>query len=139
MSSTVPCKARPRACPAWPVPLVVTALPRHLCTGRLALGLRSKDDQAGEADARQCCSASEGETCAEPIRKAIWYVESHFASPIGLDDIAEVSGLSRFHFSRTFAQTTGLPVSSYLRGRRLSQAAQVLAEGAPNILPLQGS
>ena len=27
----------------------------------------------------------------EPIRKAIWYIESHFASPIGLDDIAEVS------------------------------------------------
>ena len=48
MSSTVPCKAPPRACPAWPVPLVVTALPRHLCTGRLALGLRGKDDQAGE-------------------------------------------------------------------------------------------
>ena len=75
----------------------------------------------------------------ESIRKAIWYVESHFAGPNGLDDMAEVSGLSRFHFSRTFAQTTGLPVSSYLRGRRLSQAAQVLAEGAPNILPLQGS
>jgi AraC family transcriptional regulator len=70
----------------------------------------------------------------EPIRRALWYIESHFASPIGLDDIAEASGLSRFHFSRTFTQTTGLSVSSYLRGRRLSQAAHVLAEGAPDIL-----
>src|SRR5262249_21998773 len=70
----------------------------------------------------------------EPIRKALWYIESHFASPIGLDDIAEVSGLSRFHFSRTFTQTTGQSVSSYLRGRPITQAAHVLAEGAPDIL-----
>lgn len=42
----------PEGMPDWPVPLVVTTLPRHLCTGRLSLGLRSKDDQAGETDAR---------------------------------------------------------------------------------------
>jgi AraC family transcriptional regulator len=70
----------------------------------------------------------------EPIRRAIWYIEAHFASPIGLAEIAEASQLSRFHFSRCFAQSTGLSVSAYLRGRRLTEAARQLSKGAPNIL-----
>ncbi len=70
----------------------------------------------------------------EPIRKGLWYIESHFASPLGLDEIAGQAGLSRFHFSRTFAQVTGVPVLAYVRGRRLSQAARMLAKGAPDIL-----
>lgn len=70
----------------------------------------------------------------EPVRKALWFIESHFSDPIGLEEIAEASGLSRFHFSRTFAQVTGHSVSAYLRGRRLTEAARALAEGAPDIL-----
>lgn len=70
----------------------------------------------------------------DPIRKAIWYIEAHFDQTIGLQEISAVSGLSRFHLSRTFAQVTGHTVSNYLRGRRLSQAAQELADGAPDIL-----
>jgi len=42
-----------------------------------------------------------------PIRKTLWYIEGHFAGPVGLDDLAAVSALSRFHLSRTFAQVTG--------------------------------
>jgi len=70
----------------------------------------------------------------EAIRKAVWYVEAHFASPMELDHIAAVAGLSRFHFSRSFAVETGMPFSTYLRGRRLSEAARRLAQGAPDIL-----
>jgi hypothetical protein len=35
----------------------------------------------------------------EPIRRAIWYIEAHFASPIGLAEIAEASQLSRFELA----------------------------------------
>ena len=72
----------------------------------------------------------------ESVRKAVWFIESHFASPIGLGEIAEASALSRFHFSRVFAQVTGLSVSEYVRGRRLTHAAHELAKGAPDILSL---
>src|SRR4029079_16886757 len=44
------------------------------------------------------------------------------------------SGLSRFYLSRVFPEVTGHSVFGYLRGRRLTLAARVLVEGAPDIL-----
>lgn len=70
----------------------------------------------------------------EPIRKAVWYIESHFADAVTLNDVAAVAGLSRFHLSRSFAQTTGHTVTAYLRARRLSEAAKLLSEGEETIL-----
>lgn len=70
----------------------------------------------------------------EPVRKAVWYIEGHFADAVSLDDLAEVAGLSRFHLSRTFAQVTGSSVSAYLRGRRLTEAARKLAQSDDSIL-----
>lgn len=70
----------------------------------------------------------------DAISKALWYIETHLGAPVALDDVAEASGLSRFHLSRTFGAVTGLPVVSYLRGRRLTEAARQLAAGAPDIL-----
>ncbi|GJL91337.1 AraC family transcriptional regulator [Hyphococcus sp.] len=64
----------------------------------------------------------------EPVRKTVWYIESHFAEPVSLDDVASVAGLSRFHLSRTFAQFTGRSVTAYLRARRPTEAAKMLAE-----------
>jgi AraC family transcriptional regulator len=70
----------------------------------------------------------------QAVGKALWYIESHFGEPLTLDDVAEASGLSRFHLSRTFAAVVGQPVVAYLRGRRLTEAARQLADGAPDIL-----
>lgn len=69
-----------------------------------------------------------------PVRKALWFIESHFAGEISLDDIASVGGVSRFHMSRAFPILTGRSVTAYVRGRRLTQAARALANGAPDIL-----
>ena len=68
------------------------------------------------------------------IGKAVWFIESHFASDITLEDVAETAGLSRYHLSRVFGLTTGRSISEYIRARRLSAAAVSLAGGAPNIL-----
>lgn len=59
-----------------------------------------------------------------------------FAEPMTLDEIAAVGGVSRFHMVRAFATATGLPVMRYVRGRRLTEAARLLAKGAPDILSL---
>ncbi|MFP4004377.1 MAG: helix-turn-helix domain-containing protein [Alphaproteobacteria bacterium] len=72
----------------------------------------------------------------EAVRKALWYIESRYADGIDLHDIARASGLSRFHLARSFAMVTGRPVSSYLRARRLSEAARLLAEGRQGVLPV---
>ena len=69
-----------------------------------------------------------------PAQKALWYIESHLAEPMTLDDVAGVAGVSRFHLVRAFATATGFSVMRYVRARRLTEAARALAAGAPDIL-----
>ena len=71
-----------------------------------------------------------------PAQKALWYIESHLARPLTLDEIRGVAGISRFHMVRAFAAATGFSVMRYVRARRLSEAARALADGAPDILSL---
>jgi AraC family transcriptional regulator len=71
-----------------------------------------------------------------PAQKALWYIESHLAQALTLDEIAGVAGVSRFHMVRAFAAATGFSVMRYVRARRLSEAARALANGAPDILSL---
>ena len=71
-----------------------------------------------------------------PAQKALWFIESHLADALTLDDIAGIAGVSRFHLVRAFATATGFSVMRYVRVRRLSKAAQALAAGAPDILSL---
>ena len=66
--------------------------------------------------------------------KALWYIETHADQPLALADIAAAAGLSPFHLSRLFQARTGTSVVRYLRGRRLTAAAQRLANGAGDIL-----
>jgi AraC family transcriptional regulator len=69
-----------------------------------------------------------------PAQKALWYIESHLAESLSLDDISNVACVSRFHLVRAFAAATGFSVMRYVRARRLSEAARALAAGAPDIL-----
>ena len=71
-----------------------------------------------------------------PAQKALWFIESHLAEALTLDEIAGVAGVSRFHMVRAFAAATGLPVMRYVRARRLTEAARALVGGAPDILEL---
>ncbi|MFM0221270.1 AraC family transcriptional regulator [Paraburkholderia dipogonis] len=69
-----------------------------------------------------------------PVGKALWFIESHYAGELALDDIASCGCVSRFHLARAFEAATGFSVMRYVRGRRLSEAARRLASGAPDIL-----
>jgi AraC family transcriptional regulator len=69
-----------------------------------------------------------------PAQKALWFIESHLAERLSLDDISDVADVSRFHLVRAFAAATGFSVMRYVRARRLSEAARALAAGAPDIL-----
>jgi len=70
----------------------------------------------------------------DALVKAVWYIESNFVREIDLDEIASAAGVSRFHLTRAFGQSFGRSAIRYMRGRRLSEAAKTLANGAPDIL-----
>jgi AraC-like DNA-binding protein len=69
-----------------------------------------------------------------PVAKALWFIENNFAGELTLDEIADVAGVSRYHVSRAFGEALGRPITRYVRGRRLTEAAKALVAGATDIL-----
>ena len=57
------------------------------------------------------------------------YVDSHIHEKISLCDLAEIAGYSPFYFSRLFAEAMGMPVTGYIRIRKLQHAIVSLLEG----------
>jgi AraC family transcriptional regulator len=70
----------------------------------------------------------------ESVRKALWFMEGRFGGELSLDGLSQAAGISRCHFAHVFAAATGESPMRYIRGRRLSEAARILANGGPDIL-----
>lgn len=70
----------------------------------------------------------------ERIFKIIDYIEKNMYEPIDIHDIAKASNYSTYHFCRIFRSLVGDSPKEYLRKRRLTIAAQRLAEGESSIL-----
>lgn len=55
------------------------------------------------------------------------YIEENLSRDIGLDELAGVAGLTRFHFSRAFKATHGQPPYQYVNQRHIECAQRMLA------------
>ncbi|MFC3711242.1 helix-turn-helix domain-containing protein [Sphingoaurantiacus capsulatus] len=62
------------------------------------------------------------------VRKVTAYMRDHLDEPIGLDALADLIGLSRFHFCTAFRQATGSTPHNWLVGLRIEQARRLLAD-----------
>lgn len=60
---------------------------------------------------------------ADRIARALRHIDGHLAGDLGLDALADVAALSRFHFSRVFRAETGEGVAEAVRRMRLNRAA----------------
>lgn len=54
------------------------------------------------------------------------YLREHLASPVTIDDLAGLVGLSRFYFCTAFRQTTGLTPHDHLTALRMERAGELL-------------
>lgn len=72
----------------------------------------------------------------DDVMKAIDEMEHRLTEPITLEEAAAWAGYSPYHFHRLFQTLTGLTVGSYLRGRRLTEAAAALAGTGKRILDI---
>lgn len=62
------------------------------------------------------------------VAEAISHIERHYADPITLEELVEISGMSRRNFIRTFEATMGLPPISYLIRQRVRKASKLLLQ-----------
>lgn len=55
------------------------------------------------------------------------YIQEHCTEELSLDEIAEIAGFSKFHFSRLFKQFTNATFYKYLNQKRIAHAELLLA------------
>ncbi|MFC8018438.1 GyrI-like domain-containing protein [[Kitasatospora] papulosa] len=64
----------------------------------------------------------------ERLNRAMEHIESHLDQPLDVAGLARIATTSEYHFRRMFSALAGLPLSEYVRRRRLTVAgAEVLA------------
>lgn len=67
----------------------------------------------------------------ERLNQAVNYIEEHLTEDVNYEEAAHVACCSVYHFQRMFSYLAGVPLSEYIRRRRMSLAAVDLqAEGA---------
>jgi len=68
------------------------------------------------------------------LLRAIERLRSDSETDVSLDALASDAGLSRFHFCRSFKESTGLSPHAWLRQHRLEQAMNMLRESDDSIV-----
>lgn len=63
--------------------------------------------------------------CIVKIKK---YIEENFTEDISLNDIAKMSGYSKYHLNRIFLEKTGQTIHNYIMERRLFEASKLLVD-----------
>ncbi|MEL7043332.1 MAG: AraC family transcriptional regulator [Pseudomonadota bacterium] len=62
------------------------------------------------------------------LRRLVEYVETNIAKRVSVEELAELAGFSRSHFSRAFQSGTGEAPQEFIIGRRISRARDLLVE-----------
>jgi AraC family transcriptional regulator len=66
-------------------------------------------------------------------RRVMEFIEAHLAEEISLAALAELAGLSLFHFARAFTQSFGVPPHRYHMARRMDRARHLLQKPALSV------
>lgn len=65
----------------------------------------------------------------ERLNSAIAYIEENLTNEIDYEQLGRIAVCSSYHFQRMFAYMAGIPLSEYIRRRRMSLAAVDLRNG----------
>lgn len=65
----------------------------------------------------------------EQIKEIIDYVNENAYDGVKVEDIAEVFGYSKFHFSREFKKVTGVTLNEYISGVRIDKGISTILHG----------
>ncbi len=64
------------------------------------------------------------------MQVVIDHINANLDKPLPVEELAKVSGLSRAHFSRVFAESEGVPPAEFVLQQRMQRAAKLLTKAA---------
>jgi len=70
------------------------------------------------------------------LNRAMAYIEEHITDDLVLSDLSNVTAYSPYHFGRLFYYIADIPLSEYIRRRKLSLAALKLQSGSEKVIDL---
>lgn len=70
------------------------------------------------------------------MNDVVLYIEENLTQAIAYESLARIVGCSVFEFSRIFSFMAGVPISEYIRRRRLSQAVFDIQNGTGKIIDI---
>jgi AraC-like DNA-binding protein len=70
------------------------------------------------------------------LRKGIEYLHSNLSSPVTLDDLCKITGLSKYYLIRLFQKHVGTTPGQYLQDQRLYFAAQLLRYSKKTVISI---
>lgn len=70
----------------------------------------------------------------ERLNGAINYIEEHLTDEIDFAEISKITLCSSYHFQRMFAYMADVPLSEYIRRRKMSRAAADLQDGQNKVI-----
>ena len=70
---------------------------------------------------------NEVENWIEGFQQSIDFIENNLTDSLDIEDIAGLAALSPFYYQRIFGALCGMTVGEYIRGRRMTLAAQELS------------
>lgn len=68
------------------------------------------------------------------LNSAIDYIEENICDTINIEEVAKIACCSTYHFQRMFAYMANIPLSEYIRRRRMSLAAVDLQNGDSKVI-----
>ncbi len=74
----------------------------------------------------------------ERLNQAIGYIEEHLKDNIDYEQLGKITCCSTYHFQRMFTYMAGIPLSEYIRRRKMSLAAVDLQAGNKKIIDVAG-
>ncbi len=74
----------------------------------------------------------------ENLNNAIYYLEEHLTDEIDYGQLGRIACCSAYHFQRMFTYLAGIPLSEYIRRRKMSLAAVDLQAGNVKIIDVAG-
>ncbi|MDG4796401.1 AraC family transcriptional regulator [Micromonospora sp. WMMD1082] len=72
----------------------------------------------------------------ERLNQAMEHIEAHLDRPIEAAELARIAVTSEYHFRRMFSALAGIPLSEYVRRRRLTMAGADVVAGERTLLDI---